>query len=107
METFWLVVLIASYGFFAIFYVGHSLMVNKNNAEAESEIMDWRHGTFSSSIGVTFTAQIPYEIFYTVHHLLSFFCTQSIAHTFDIKERNNIKQRPDISVGLSDLLYLR
>jgi predicted ferric reductase len=47
------------------------------------------------SIGVTshYRHQIPYEIFYAVHHLSFVLYAVTIAHTFDIKQRNNIKQR--------------
>jgi predicted ferric reductase len=47
------------------------------------------------SIGVTsrYRYQIPYEIFYAVHHLSFVLYAITIAHTFDIKGRNSNKQR--------------
>jgi predicted ferric reductase len=61
-------------------------------------------------LGVTssYRHKIPYEVFYTVHHLAFVLYGITVAHTFDIQQRKQSKQRSQTFswVSASLLFYL-
>lgn len=66
-------------------------------AKFTSEIMCTGYGILASLLIIAGTSyfryRIPYEVFYAIHHLVFAMYAITVAHTFDIMQRNNHKER--------------
>lgn len=95
--TMVIIVCVATILFFAFF----GLLCNNGQeefcAKFRSEIMCTGYGIFASLLIIAGTSyfrhQIPYEVFYVIHHLVFVLYILTIAHTFDIQQRTNQANR--------------
>ena len=95
--TMVLIVFLATVFFFVFFGVLCAGGEEDFCAKFTSEIMCTGYGILASLliIGGTsyFRHRIPYELFYSIHHLVFVLYAITIAHTFDSAQRNNERNR--------------
>ena len=95
--TMVIIVFLATLFFFTFFGLLCSRGEEQFCAKFRSEIMATGYAILGFLLIIAGTShfrnKIPYEVFYAIHHLVFIMYAVTIAHTFDVQQRNNTKER--------------